>query len=66
MSYTIHTAETAPEPARELLEQTQKAYGFLPNLLGVMAEAPALLDGRTPNQVYSSYPGLTPGMRLAP
>jgi len=44
MSYTIHTAETAPERAREVLEQTQKAYGFLPNLLGVMAEAPALLE----------------------
>ena len=43
MSYTIHTPETAPEAARETLEGARKAFGFVPNLLGVMAEAPALL-----------------------
>lgn len=43
MNYTVHTVETAPETARGALAETQKAFGFLPNLLGVMAEAPALL-----------------------
>ena len=45
MSYPIHTSTNAPEGAREILTQSEKAYGFLPNLLGVMAEAPALLNG---------------------
>lgn len=40
----LHTAETAPE-AKELLEGAQNAFGFLPNLLATMAEAPALLEG---------------------
>ena len=42
--FPIHTAETAPD-ARDLIAGAQSAYGFLPNLLGVMAEAPALLEG---------------------
>lgn len=45
MSYPVHTSSNAPEGARETLAQSEKAYGFLPNLLGVMAEAPALLKG---------------------
>ncbi len=43
-TFDLHTAETAPE-AKELIEGAQKAYGFLPNLLATMAEAPALLEG---------------------
>lgn len=41
--YPIHTPETAPEGAAELLEQTRKTFGMIPNLEGVMAAAPALL-----------------------
>ena len=47
MSYPIHTIETAPEAARDTLAAAKKAYGFLPNLLAVMAEAPALVKGYT-------------------
>lgn len=43
MTYTVHTAETAPEAARETLEGAQRAYGFVPNLLGVMASAPPVV-----------------------
>ncbi len=43
-SFQIHTAQTAPE-AKQLIEGAQQAFGFLPNLLGIMAEAPALLEG---------------------
>lgn len=43
MSYQIHTTESAPEGARELLAGAKSNYGFVPNLLGVMATAPALL-----------------------
>ena len=43
MTYPVHTIETAPEAARDSLAAAGKAYGFVPNLLAVMAEAPALL-----------------------
>lgn len=42
--FPLHTAETAPD-AKLLISDAQKAFGFLPNLLAVMAEAPALLEG---------------------
>ncbi len=44
-TFTTHTAESAPAAAQPLLEGAQKAYGFVPNLLATMAEAPALLEG---------------------
>ena len=40
---TIHTIETAPEGSKELLLQSKKAHGFIPNLHGVLAEAPTAL-----------------------
>lgn len=42
--FPLHTAETAPD-AKELISNAQNAFGFLPNLLATMAEAPALLEG---------------------
>ena len=42
--FPIHPAESAPE-AKPLIEGAQKAFGFVPNLLGIMAAAPALLEG---------------------
>ncbi len=42
--FTIHTKDSAPEASKDLLEISQAKYnGFIPNLLGVMAEAPLLL-----------------------
>lgn len=43
--FPTHSAETAPEAAKPLLEGASNAYGFVPNLLGTMAEAPSLLEG---------------------
>ncbi len=45
MYYTIHTTDTAPAEARDLLAGAARSYGFVPNLLGIMAEAPSLLEG---------------------
>lgn len=42
MSYPIHTRETVPEAAQETLGNVEKAFGFVPNLIGIMAEAPAV------------------------
>lgn len=47
MSYPVHTTESAPEASKPILAGAQKAYGFVPNLLGTMAEAPALLKAYT-------------------
>lgn len=41
---TIHTQETAPEASKPLLEKSVDAFGRVPNLHGVMATSPALLD----------------------
>ena len=43
--FTIHNLDSAPADSSELLERSIAAYGRLPGLHGVMAEAPALLDG---------------------
>ena len=37
--------DTAPDASKPLLEKAKAAYSFLPNLLGNMAHAPALLEG---------------------
>lgn len=42
-TYKIHNENTAPASAAELLKKAKDKYGFVPNLLGTMAEAPALL-----------------------
>lgn len=43
--YKVYTAEDAPEKSRPILEQTQKNFGFVPNLFGVLAESPSALEG---------------------
>jgi len=43
LSYDIRTIENAPQNAKPVLEAAKKAYGFVPNLLGTMANHPALL-----------------------
>ena len=37
--------ETAPEKSRPLLEKIQKTFKFIPNLFGVFANSPVLLEG---------------------
>ncbi|WP_459209276.1 carboxymuconolactone decarboxylase family protein [Aquimarina rhabdastrellae] len=42
-SFDIHTIETAPEASKPLLENSVKAFGMIPGLHGVLAEAPEVL-----------------------
>ena len=44
MDYTIHTIETAPADTKEKLEHSLARYKFIPNLHGIMAESPVMLD----------------------
>lgn len=42
--FQIHTTQTAPEASRAGLEAIGTAFGFVPNLAGVMSNSPALLS----------------------
>ncbi|MCQ8184791.1 carboxymuconolactone decarboxylase family protein [Parvularcula maris] len=42
--FTIHDIQSAPEGSKPLLEGSQKAFGSIPNLHGVMAESPQHLE----------------------
>ena len=41
---TVHTAESAPDKAKERVSMVQKANGFIPNLIGVLANSPQALE----------------------
>ena len=44
-SFDVHTIDTAPLDSKPLLQHSQDLYGgMIPNLHGVMAESPALLE----------------------
>ncbi len=43
--FATHTLDSAPDAAKPLLQGAKDAFGFVPNLLGTMATAPALLEG---------------------
>lgn len=42
MSYPVLTLETAPKGAKDALKSAQDKFGFVPNLIGVLANAPVL------------------------
>ena len=59
----IHSKETAPAKSAELLEDVEKTFGFIPNLLGVFAESPAALKGYlTLSQIFDES-SFTPSER---
>ncbi|WP_010135472.1 carboxymuconolactone decarboxylase family protein [Ochrovirga pacifica] len=41
----VHDLDSAPEASKPLIEKSQKAYGMIPGLHGVLAGAPSILDG---------------------
>lgn len=43
-SFTIHNLDTVPAQSKPLLEKSLKGFGMIPNLHGVLAESPGLLD----------------------
>jgi alkylhydroperoxidase family enzyme len=43
-SFTLHDQQSAPQESQELLDTSVKAFGMVPNLHAVMAEAPGLLE----------------------
>lgn len=43
-SFVLHDTTTAPAASAAILDGTQKAWGFIPNLHRVLAESPAALE----------------------
>jgi len=43
--FTFHTEDTAPTGSKPLVQGAKRIFGFLPNLIAGMAEAPALTEG---------------------
>lgn len=41
--FPLHTAKTAPDAARPILQQIEKRYGFVPNFYAKLAESPEAL-----------------------
>lgn len=60
---TIHTLDSAPEGAKERLETAKKNNGFLPNLIGVLANAPTALETYQVVGGINAKTGLTPQER---
>lgn len=61
--FPLHDIDDAPEGSRPILEGAKDEYGFLPNLLGVMATSPALLEAYTSVAEAFDKTSLTPGER---
>jgi uncharacterized peroxidase-related enzyme len=45
MKLALQTTTTAPSTSRPLLEGVQRSLGFVPNMMGVIANSPAALEG---------------------
>lgn len=43
--FKLHDLNTAPQAAQDGLAAVEEKYGFIPNLMAVMAEAPPLMQG---------------------
>ncbi|TGY88444.1 carboxymuconolactone decarboxylase family protein [Marinicauda algicola] len=53
VKFEVYTESNAPADARETLEEAREAFGFVPNLLGVLAESPAAVEAYTTlNRIY--------------
>ena len=44
VEFKVHDKTSAPHESKPLLEHSEQVFGFVPNLHGVMAEAPGVLE----------------------
>ncbi len=44
-NFTVHSIETAPERSKAYIEGSRNAFGFVPNLVGVLSESPSAVEG---------------------
>lgn len=62
-NFPIHTLETAPEAAKDALQAVQKNNGYIPNLIGVLANAPTALETYRTVGAINQRNSLTPTER---
>jgi alkylhydroperoxidase family enzyme len=43
-NFPVHTMESVPERSKPALQQLQSAFGMIPNIAGVMATSPVLIN----------------------
>ncbi|PWJ57007.1 AhpD family alkylhydroperoxidase [Dyadobacter jejuensis] len=54
-AFKLHDLESAPENSKPLLEESNKAFGMIPNLHAVLAESPNILEAyKTLHQLFAS------------
>lgn len=58
--FTLHTAESAPKASAELLRETERQVGFVPNLYRVLAESPEALHAYKDLQAYAFASSFSP------
>ncbi|MDE4005538.1 carboxymuconolactone decarboxylase family protein [Glaesserella parasuis] len=61
--FQIHTIDTAPEAAKETLQAVKNNNGFIPNLIGVLANAPTALETYRTVGAINQRTSLTPTER---
>lgn len=59
-NFPLHTADSAPEPSRALLNEVQKSFGMTPNLFRVMSGSPSLFKAYMATSDAFSKSTLTP------
>jgi uncharacterized peroxidase-related enzyme len=59
-TFKVHDPQSAPEAARETLQNVKSKYGFVPNLMGVLAAAPPAL------KAYATLSGLLDQTSFSP
>src|SRR5579859_7480544 len=59
-AFTLHDTATAPAASADILENVQKAWGFVPNLHRVLAESPAALEAYATLWGIAEKTGFTP------
>lgn len=57
---TVHSVDTAPEKSKARMQAVQKANGFIPNLIGVLANSPQALEFYQEVSKLNSKNSLTP------
>lgn len=61
--FTIHNIDSAPVDSQEALKAVQQANGFIPNLIGVLANAPTALETYRTVGAINGRNSLTPEER---
>jgi AhpD family alkylhydroperoxidase len=62
-NFPVHSRESAPEAAHATLDAVASMFGFVPNLIGVMATSPALAEAYVALSGIFEKSGLTPTER---